>query len=224
LWVLPSGGGDPRQLTSDRGAEFAPRWSPDGTTLVFYSLKSGNRDIWRMPAVGGEWTRLTFNPGPDLIPSWSPDGREVVHLSGRGSYGAVWVTPAEGGEGREIVRAVSGGRFSPDGRHIVFSRGTRSRIERRRSSGEGDIVPLSTIPGSSPIWTRDGSHVVFVGADAHSGNLFTVRADGSGEHALTDLRGRRGAIVINSLATDGRFLYFSWQEDLGDVWIAALVR
>jgi serine/threonine protein kinase/Tol biopolymer transport system component len=226
LWVLPAAGGELRQLTSDAGAEYAPRWSPDDQTFAFYSLKSGNRDVWAMPSLGGEWRRLTTDPGPDLIPSWSPDGREVVHLSGRGTYGAVWVTPAAGGEGREIVRAVSGGRFSPDGRQVVFSSGTApaGRIERRSSSGEGDIVPLSTIPGFSPVWTRDGSQVVFVGAAAYSGNLFAVGSDGAGERAVTDLRGRRGTIVANSLAIDDRFLYFSWQEDLGDLWVADLVK
>ena len=113
LWVLPSAGGEMRPVTSDRGAEFAPRWSPDDLTFVFYSAKSGNRDIYTIPVIGGAWKQLTTNPSADLIPNWSPDGREVVHMSDRGSYAAVWVTPAAGGEGREIARTVSPGTGRP---------------------------------------------------------------------------------------------------------------
>ena len=35
---------------------------------------------------------------------------------------------------------------------------------------------------------------------------------------LTDLRGRRGDLVEN-FASDGKYLYFVWREDDGDIWV-----
>ena len=31
--------------------------------------------------------------------------------------------------------------------------------------------------------------------------------------------GRRGRLALQALATDGEHLYFSWQEDIGDIWV-----
>lgn len=222
LWVLPAAGGDMGRVTSDRGAEWAPRWSPDGTTFAFYASRSGNRDIWTLPTAGGAWSQLTTNPGADLLPSWSPNGREISHLSSRDGVGRVWVTPATGGDGREVATAASGGRWSPDGQTIAFI--ADGRVVQRSADGTGPITPLTAVGGSGFIWSKDGRNVYYGGALERRGNVYAVGADGRDDRPLTDLRGRRGSLVANSLATDGRYLYFSWQEDLGDLWVADLVR
>lgn len=74
----------------------------------------------------------------------------------------------------------------------------------------------------APIFSPDGRWLYAAGAEDLSGNIFAVGSDGKNEHAITDLKGRRGALVSKSLATDGRSVYFSWQEDLGDLWVADL--
>jgi TolB protein len=45
LWISDVDGGNLRQLTT-AGLDMAPRWSPDGTALVFESTRAGNQDIW----------------------------------------------------------------------------------------------------------------------------------------------------------------------------------
>ncbi len=50
-----------------------------------------------------------------------------------------------------------------------------------------------------------------------------VSATGGGERRLTDLVGKRGELGILSLTTDGRYLYFSWEEDTGDIWVMDVV-
>jgi hypothetical protein len=44
------------------------------------------------------------------------------------------------------------------------------------------------------------------------------------EYPVTDLTGRRGAMRPFSLATDGKYLYFTWGEELGDIWVMDVVR
>lgn len=48
-------------------------------------------------------------------------------------------------------------------------------------------------------------------------------ADGGRARQLTDLSGTRGRLVWQALTTDGRYLYFAWQEGLGDIWVADVV-
>lgn len=40
---------------------------------------------------------------------------------------------------------------------------------------------------------------------------------------MTDLSGRRGSMGPLALATDGNYLYFTWEDDLGDIWVIDVV-
>jgi hypothetical protein len=41
---------------------------------------------------------------------------------------------------------------------------------------------------------------------------------------LVDLSGRPGEMGLYGTPTDGRFVYFVWSEDLGDIWVMDVVR
>ena len=44
------------------------------------------------------------------------------------------------------------------------------------------------------------------------------------ERPVTDFRGRRGTLNEFALATDGDYLYFVWEENLGDIWVMDVVQ
>ena len=44
------------------------------------------------------------------------------------------------------------------------------------------------------------------------------------ERPMTDLAGRHGELGGYALATDGHYLYFAWEEDLGDIWVMDVVQ
>jgi dipeptidyl aminopeptidase/acylaminoacyl peptidase len=63
VWLVPTSGGTPRQLTTGERGESSPRWSPDGRTIAFLAARgSGTGDdaprpqLWLLPADGGEAT------------------------------------------------------------------------------------------------------------------------------------------------------------------------
>jgi Tol biopolymer transport system component len=74
-----------------------------------------------------------------------------------------------------------------------------------------------------PRWSPDGKWVYFVGDGESAGNLWAVPAGGGPVRRLTDLAGKRGTVDLGALATDGKFLYFSWREGLGDIWLMDVV-
>jgi len=40
----------------------------------------------------------------------------------------------------------------------------------------------------------------------------------------TSLVGKRGTLGIMQPATDGKYLYFAWRDDLGDIWVMDALR
>ena len=81
-------GAKPRRITpsSFGPLEFAPAWSPDGSTLAFVSWDDGKRGhLWKVPASGGEPRRLSSEPGDYTHPVWSPDGTYVIVARGQGA-------------------------------------------------------------------------------------------------------------------------------------------
>src|SRR3989442_1393049 len=90
VWMVDTGGGEPRQFTNGPKRDTAPRWSPDGTRLAFPSARhdardeDDARDVWMVDAAGGgDLQKLTDTGGPVALPAFSPDGRRVAYLGRR---------------------------------------------------------------------------------------------------------------------------------------------
>jgi Tol biopolymer transport system component len=214
LWTMPAAGGAMTQLTKDPSAEWCADWSPDGSTLAFYAARSGNRDIYTMPAGGGPWRQITDDPGPDLHPQWSFDGKEIMYRSRREGVGGVWASPSAGGAARQLTRGAAGFAVAPtDGRMLMALAGDIS-LEQPNQPGSSRRISRSL---GGPRWTPDGRYVL---VRPEGDRIHIVAVDGrSPERLLVDLRGRRGSIGVYGTPTDGKYIYFVWTEDVGDIWV-----
>ncbi len=81
VWLVRAAGGEPRRLTNSPGADYHPRWSPDGARIAFVSTRGGSAQIWTIPAGGGEATCLTAILTGAYDPVWSPDGQKIAFYS-----------------------------------------------------------------------------------------------------------------------------------------------
>jgi len=80
IWIVPAGGGEPRQLTrSVRDAR--PQWSPDGKMIAFVSSREGAPQIYVIALAGGEPVKLTNISGGVDNHHWSPDGKLLAFTS-----------------------------------------------------------------------------------------------------------------------------------------------
>lgn len=83
IWVAATDGQTPpRQLTNSGKRDAHPRWSPDGTKILFESTRSGSSQLWVLDLhKGGEATQVT-NIATDASGGvWSPDGKKIAFVS-----------------------------------------------------------------------------------------------------------------------------------------------
>ena len=85
IWLVPSNGGMPRQLTFGERGETAPAWSPDGRSLAFLTARGAGEDVktqvWILPMSGGEAYQLTDSRESITGFAWSKDGTRIAFLA-----------------------------------------------------------------------------------------------------------------------------------------------
>ncbi len=84
LWIVPSdGSAPPRRLTSGKGAEGSPVFSPDSRRIAFVAKREGDdvSQIYLLELAGGEAQRVTNWVTGARKPLFSPDGRTMLFVS-----------------------------------------------------------------------------------------------------------------------------------------------
>jgi TolB protein len=93
IYVVNADGTALRQLTDTGGVNLDPRWSPDGSQIVFWGYELGAFDDTSKPGLrsevfiinadGSDLVNLTQNFGLDHSAEWSPDGEWIAFSSTR---------------------------------------------------------------------------------------------------------------------------------------------
>lgn len=86
IWTVAKEGGIARRLSSPKGQELFPKFSPDGKSIAFSGNYDGNIDIFVMPSQGGEVHRLTHHPDGDYVVDWYPDSKSILYKSQMHSF------------------------------------------------------------------------------------------------------------------------------------------
>src|SRR5688572_12353701 len=83
LWLVPTGGGEPRRLTTHDASDSSPSWSPDGQWIAFESKRDGDDEtqIYVIPFGGGEARRVTKVPTGAGSAKWFPDSKSLAFIS-----------------------------------------------------------------------------------------------------------------------------------------------
>ena len=138
LYTIPFAGGDAAPLTEGMAYDSQPRYSPDGSQVVFVSDRDGSENLWLID-VESQATRQVTNASTNSYesPEWLPDGDYVVAAVGAGALSGgdarnpkLWMWHVEGGTGVQLIkepgsRRIAGPAPAPDGRHIWFAQRTR---------------------------------------------------------------------------------------------------
>jgi Tol biopolymer transport system component len=209
IWSIHTDGTHLHRLTTSSGSDQTASWSPDGRRIAFRSNRDGNDEVYVMNADGSNQRNLTRNPHSDYSPAWSPDGRWIAFTSDRGAGSGgnandIWLVRPDGAGAHQVTRRVGIDEYpvwSPDSTRIAFNC-TGGRI---LPEGVGDfevcvvdakggrVRRLTNAAGSSAVggWAPDGT-ILFTSSRedrpntvSSSGDLFTMRDDGSAVRQLT---------------------------------------
>jgi tricorn protease len=125
IWLADKGGGVAVRISSPKGEESFPRFSPDGTLLAFSGDYDGNEDIYVMPVTGGLPRRLTHHGAPDRMLGWYPDGKSILYAtsmtSPKNRFNQLYRVSAEGGLPEKLPMPYGEfGAISPDGKTLAY--------------------------------------------------------------------------------------------------------
>ena len=107
------------------GMTFAPRFSPDGGSVIMSLQRGGNSNIFVMNLGSKAITRLTDSAAIDTAPSFSPDSARICFESDRGGRPQIYVMPASGGTAQRVSfgeGSYSTPVWSPRGDVIAFTK------------------------------------------------------------------------------------------------------
>ena len=149
------------RLTDNPGQDFGPTWSPDGSSIVFLSVRDGVRGAYLMNADGSDQRPFVGLPGDVASLDWSPDGGRIVFDRIVNYEHRLFVLDILAGEVREVAGVIgSQPRFSPDGEWIAFS--GEAQIGIVRADGTGlRWVTTQTGTNEHPSWSPDGTRVAY---------------------------------------------------------------
>src|SRR5262245_13288388 len=219
IWMVPSAGGEAKVfVTSERGNNSAPAWSPDGKQLAFVSSRGGSAQIYLMPTTGGEARAVTNVPGGAAGPVWSQDGSKILFTSS--------VAPAGDSLAKRLERLAAmkseakiydevGYRhwdeWEDGQRSHVFVLDVASGATRDVTPGAYDTPPIALEGFQDYSISPDGREVAFVrNTDTQTmvgtGNdVWIVSADGGEPTLLTESDANDNSPIYSP---DGRYIAY----------------
>ena len=184
IFVVPAEGGTPRRLTTGDWNHSAPRWMPDGESLVFNSLRIEDAEyawreseIYRVSVTDGTIRQITNRAGPDGSPVPSPDGRLIAYQGqdmSDATYreNGIYLMNADGSRSRliadELGRSVANLTWAADGSGVYFNasmKGTSNfwfapvRGDARQVTESNHMLRVSSIDSQgNALGTRSSYH------------------------------------------------------------------
>lgn len=190
--------GGAQQITHDNALALMPRWSPDGSRLIYTSFfKSGFPDIFQIDLSTNQRTSFVGYKGTNSSARFSPNGQQVAMvLTGEGTP-EIYVSTAQG---RQVSRKTrsdavkSSPCFSPDGSRIVFAMEPGPQLYVIPVSGGTPTRISSGISGfcAEPDWSRANPNKI----------AFTMKVGGAYQIGVLDVASRTGG-AVSKAAFDG---------------------
>jgi Tol biopolymer transport system component len=235
IWAVDNRGHNPQQLTSDTSEAIShvrPRWSPDGTKVVFQNIERTKFDVRVFDLTNGKSIWVTNDAVQDLNPVWSPSGRFIYFSSYRGGGINIW-RAAVGhtgvlagapqqltiGAGQDVEIAIS-----RDGKRLAFSILRQNadiwRLpvspETGRPTGAPREVITTTREDSRGAWSPDGKWIAFNSDRTGEMNIWLHSLETGQSRQLT--RGAGGDFQANWSPDGKRLVFFSSRAGNAGIW------
>jgi dipeptidyl aminopeptidase/acylaminoacyl peptidase len=229
LWLVPSEGGWPMQLTVSDQRQTQPTWSPDGKWIAYMSDYDGDEqwDIFLVSPKTGKVVNLTNTREiAEESPAWSPDGRYLAYMV-KPKTSSVFEIDVYDTVMREVKHLTTGTAkdrmnvapiWSADGKFIVYT--------QEQAKGTDSNVFLAEVASaeSTLLTPHDGERTYSASDVAPDGKtvLITSNAgDGYDNVGLLDIASKKirwltqdkWEISGENFSPDGKFLTYTANVD-----------
>lgn len=197
VWIMDANGENVRPVVADGTYTETPRWSPDGSQIVYVSDARGSLDLYVVGVDGTNPVRLTDDAGEETEPAWSPDGNTIAYSGFQDTSYSLFLynigssrsdalysdpngdvkSPAWSSDGQEIAYTAviydAAGVYSQIG---IYSLDTRQPIEITQINGQY---------AGSVSWSPDDNSVAYaLYTPPSTRTLQTINIDGQGIRQL----------------------------------------
>ena len=223
IFVVPVGGGTPRQLTFEKFNIWGRlAWTSDSREIVFNAIRRELRGLWRISAQGGTLTQMTVNARNPINPDISRQGNKLAFTE-YANDSNLWLYQGAGFAGRDVpgkfgtpVRLPASSLyedespvFSPDGQLIVFASDRSGVQELWMCDAEGKTAARQLTQArsaGSPRWSYDGKWIAFDSSADGDPNIYVISA--MGDSAWRRLTFETSSEVMPAWSRDGQWIYF----------------
>jgi serine/threonine-protein kinase len=169
IWLYGLARGTMIRLTHE-GVNSSPLWSPDGTRVVYQSMRGGRSNLFWQEITGrGPAQALTPSSAATQYPgSFAPDGETFLYSEIRPETARdIFVLPLDGEQHPRIYLQTPDGettpRLSPDGRFVAYvsDESGRNEVYVQPFSGSGIKHQVSTDGGAEVVWAKRGGEIFY---------------------------------------------------------------
>ena len=231
IYLMKSDGTGVTRLTNLPGSfDTNPRFSPEGTHIVFTSVIYGVGTVYQMRVDGSDLQKLTqiSDNGSNDVLDWSPDGsRILVAYSVQSSDPEIYsiAAPSNTVHVSRLTRSVATEMMpdvSADASEIVFVSDRENGVNKIFvMSADGSNLRRLTDTSYhelSPTWSPDGTRVAFEHDGTGKLQIYVVGRDGSDIRQITDHQGGCGRAAWSP---DGEWLAFQCgAHPVTDIYVA----
>jgi len=236
LYIMPVKGGEATLISGGPSLDRQPRFSPDGSRIVFTSDRSGQYNIWVSDTDGQNARQVSTQTMFKLSSAnWSPDGQYIAaQRLGTGHqapdyFFTIALYHIDGGIGREVVAAphpgltVNEAVFGPEGKSLYYTRAVApvkwdsdpnnlNYVIKQLNLGSGESETLLGGFGSAtaPQISRDGKRIAFVRRLRDKTVLFVYDREAGEE---TPIYQELSSDLFASPGQDGFYPQYSWFPD-----------
>jgi len=180
IWLRQMQGGIEVPLTE--GPDRDPKFSPDGSSILFTRKEGPVSSLYRVPAVGGAPRKIMDNASGAC---WSPDGGRIAYLDARGTpenlSARVNIRDLQSGNSKVLYetrgRFLHGLDWSPDGRWLLVAGGAAtnntvaSLVIMDAETGEVEWSKERRRQFSAPNWMQDSESFIIAESSSLLGDI-----------------------------------------------------